>query len=89
MDEKPETRTPLEHIEKMSIVQERLIKLARENLQRHDATHLQAANMKSPPALYSEGSYVLLEYPGNPPSQTKSPMTLQSFKERRQLPLLA
>ena len=71
MDERPEMRTPLEHIERMSIVQERLIKFAKENLQRHDATHLQAANKKPPPTPYSEGSYVLLQYPSNPPSRTK------------------
>ena len=74
MDERPKMRTPLEHIEKIAIVQERLIKFTRENLKRHDATHLNAAHTKSPPTLYAEGSYVLLQYPGHTPSRTKPPM---------------
>ena len=70
MDERPEIRTPVEHIEKMAFVQERLIKFVRENLRRHDATHLQAANNRPPPTPYSAGSYVILQ-PSNPSTRTK------------------
>ena len=74
MDERPEMRTPIEHIEQMTVVQERLMKFARENLKRHDAAHLAAASTKSLPTIYVEGSYVLFQYPGRPSSRTKPPM---------------
>ena len=79
MDERPEMRTPIEHIQKMTLVQERLMKFAREDLKRHDATHLAAAHTMSSPTLYAEGSYVLLQYPRRPPLRTK-PLIEGPFK---------
>ena len=73
MDERTELRTPDEHLERMAIVQERLFKLARDGLHRHDATYLQAANNRPPPTSYAESSYVILQ-PSNPPTRTKTPM---------------
>ena len=62
VNERTKLRTPDEHLERMAKVQERLFKLARDRLHRHDATHLQAANNRPPPTSYAEGSYVILEH---------------------------
>ena len=39
MDEIRELQSPDEHMQRMAIVQERLFKLARDNLKRHDDTN--------------------------------------------------
>ena len=72
-DERPKLRTPDEYMQRMAIVQERLFKLARDNLKRHDDTHLQAAENRPPPTEYAIESYVILK-PSNPPTRTKTPM---------------
>ena len=87
LDERKESRTTDEYMQKMADVEETLFKLARDRLHRHDATHLQAANNRPPPTSYAEGLYVILE-PADT-NQDSNGRTSSGNKVPRKLPLLA
>ena len=72
LDERKESRTTDEYIQKMADVEEKLFKLARDTLKRHDAKHLQDADDR-PHLPYAVDSYVLLK-PSDTPSRTQTPM---------------